>query len=177
MEQIKITDLPKDPEDLIELYESKAKNYKMEYPNFMVLSNAEKKQIFVEFLVNVINDIKTNEGIVVLDYDAPLSYYRSEEFVNDLQFVLVAANYAFREVMSYLPDFKIDFLKLSRLIHDKMFTKDNVNFVLSFVSNFPEQAEIAIYNLTEVSATLSVLNYFYSAKEVVDLVKNKKIRV
>jgi len=177
MENVLITNLPEDLDTIVALFKDKVMNYKIKYPNFILLDKSDKKRIFVNYLVEVVADIKFGENRVVLDSEAPLSYYKGKEFIQDLQVVLMAATMAFREKMSYLPDFKVNYLDMAKAIYEKMLITNSFYFVNNVVRLIGKTTSKIMYGLTETSAELSLLAYFYNSEEIIDLISNKEFTV
>ena len=177
MENVLITNLPEDLDTVVALFKNDVMSYKIMYPNFILLNKSDKKRIFVNYLVEVVANIKFGENKVVLDSEAPLSYYRGKEFIQDLQVVLMAATMAFREKMSYLPDFKVNYLDMAKTVYDKMLITNSFYFINNVVRLIGNTTSKIMYGLIETSAELSMLAYFYSSEEIVDLINNKKITV
>ena len=177
MENVLITNLPEDLDAVVALFKDKVMNYKIKYPNFILLNKNDKKRIFVNYLIEVVAGVKFGENGVMLDSEASLSYYRGKEFIQDLQVVMMAAAMAFREKMSYLPDFKVNYLDMAKTIYDKMLITNSFYFINNVVRLIGSTTNKIMYGLIETSAELSLLAYFYSSEEIVDLINNKKITV
>jgi len=175
MVEYKITDLPTDFDELVEAFETRAKSFKLKYPNFLVLHNGEKKNIFISYLLDVLDDIKNNRGPVTLDDEAPLSYYKSEKFRQDLAYVLATASITFNNTLSYLPDFNINYKKLARDVASMLIDDRGIYSIPAIVKSRPDILKSFGFELISNSLVLKVLSEFYNVEEIIDIIINDKV--